>query len=134
MAIDFGTLVLSWRPNQFLVLPPGFTSVAKPHAASPVFAAKPDAVLAALKQVALAEPRTSVRADDPGAHEIVFVQRSRIFGFPDVITAQVKPVAGGTGLAVLSRAKYGIRDFGVNRARVERWLEKLRGRLPAAGA
>ncbi len=32
---------------------------------------------------------------------------------------------GGAALAVYGRARYGIRDFGVNRARIERWIAAL---------
>ncbi len=127
--MNFETLVLSLRPNQFLVLPPNFASTARPHALSPVFAAKPDELIAAVKTIALAEPRTTVRSAAPG--EIEFVQRSRLMRFPDFITVKAIPATrGGTALAILSRAKFGIRDFGVNRARVERWLGELRKVCP----
>ncbi len=124
--MDFATLALTWRPNQFLVLPEGFTSQAKPHATSPAFAHAPDEVLDAVKRVALAEPRTELIAEDRAARQLAFVQKSKTFRFPDFITVEAVPVAGGkTALAVYSRAKYGIRDFGVNRARIERWLAAL---------
>ncbi len=60
---------------------------------------------------------------------ITYVQRSRVFGFPDCLT--VKAVAiestgeAGAGLIIWSRARYGRSDFGVNRARVEAWLAAL---------
>jgi uncharacterized protein (DUF1499 family) len=130
MATDFATLTLSWKPNQFLVLPPGFTAQAKAHAESPVFAKTPDQVLDALKRVALAEPRTTVLAEDRARHQLALVQKSKTFRFPDFIDAQAVPLAAGqTALAIYSRAKLGIRDFGVNRARVERWLAALRQQL-----
>jgi uncharacterized protein (DUF1499 family) len=126
MATDFATLALTWRPNQFLVLPPGFAAKAKPHATSPVFAKTPDQVLDALKRVALAEPRTTLLAEDRAARQLSLVQKSKTFRFPDFITVEAVPRSGGqTALAIYSRAKYGIRDFGVNRARIERWLAAL---------
>ena len=130
MAIDFATLTLTWRPNQFLVLPPGFIGKAQPHAASPVFAASPDRVLDALKRIALAESRTEVLAEVRATRRLELVQRSKTFRFPDYITVEAVPLtAGKTALAIYSRAKYGIRDFGVNRARVERWLAALTAQL-----
>lgn len=124
--MDFSTLSLSWRPNQFLVLPEGYKAQAKPHATSPSFARTPDQILDALKRIALAEPRTALLAEDRAARQVSFVQKSKTFRFPDFITAEAVPVAGGeTALAIYSRAKYGIRDFGVNRARIERWLGAL---------
>jgi uncharacterized protein (DUF1499 family) len=130
MATDFATLTLTWRPNQFLVLPPGFKAKAKPHATSPVFPKTPDQILAALRRVALAEPRTTLVAEDRNARQLFFVQKSKTFRFPDFVSVEAVPVAAGqTALAIYSRAKYGIRDFGVNRARVERWLAALKSEL-----
>jgi len=83
-------------------------------------------VLDALKRVALAEPRTSLLAEDRAARQLSLVQKSKTFRFPDFIAVEAVPLAGGkTALAIYSRAKYGIRDFGVNRARIERWLAAL---------
>jgi uncharacterized protein (DUF1499 family) len=134
MILDFHKLRLGWRPNQFLMLPAGFQAAAKPHATSPVFAASPHAVLDTLKTIALAEPRTTLKADDAVARQLAFVQRSKTFGFPDEIAVEAVPVAAGTALAAYSRARIGIRDFGVNRARIERWTDKLARALAAAGA
>lgn len=130
MALDFQTLELTWRPNQFLVLPPGFIGKAKAHAASPVFAAVPEQVLDTVKRIALAEPRITLVDDNRAARQLTFVQRSKTFRFPDTVTVEAVALAPGrTVLAVYSRAKYGIRDFGVNRARVERWLAALAAAL-----
>jgi uncharacterized protein (DUF1499 family) len=130
MALDFATLSLTWRPNQYLVLPAGFAAKAKAHATSPVFAKTPDQVLDALKKVALAEPRTTLLAEDRAPRQLALVQKSKTFRFPDFITVEAVPAgAGQTALAIYSRAKYGIRDFGVNRARVERWLAALKAQL-----
>lgn len=127
--IDFKTLTLTWKPNQFLVLPAGYPAAAKPHRASPVFAATPAEILAALKAVALAEPRTSVLSEGPGKLELV--QRSKLFRFPDFVTVESVAMAPGrSALAIYSRAKLGIRDFGVNRARIERWLAAIEAKLP----
>ena len=133
MATDFATLTLTWRPNQYLVLPTGYVAKAKPHAESPVLARSPEEVLEAMKRIALAEPRTELLAEDRGARQLSLVQRSKTFRFPDYITIEAVALAPGqTALAIYSRAKYGIRDFGVNRARVERWLAALAGRLGTA--
>lgn len=130
MATDFATLALTWRSNQFLVLPAGYKAQSKPHAESPVFARTPDQVLESLKRVALAEPRTTLLAEDHAKRRLALVQKSKTFRFPDFIDAEAVPLADGrTGLAIYSRAKFGIRDFGVNRARIERWLAALKREL-----
>jgi len=130
---DFKTLKLTWKPNQFLVLPPNYAAQAQPHRVSPVFAAAPEDLLAALKAVALAEPRTEVTKEDRAARQIEIVQRSKIFRFPDFISAEAVPAGTGrSALSIYSRAKFGIRDFGVNRARIERWLAALPAKLSKA--
>lgn len=131
MPLDFSTLTLSWRPNQYLVLPPGYLAAARAHRESPVFALAPSALVDAVRRIALAEPRTTLIATRRDANQLEFVQRSRLFRFPDTITVEALPIVSGpsgaerSGLAIYSRARYGIRDFGVNRARVERWLVAL---------
>jgi uncharacterized protein (DUF1499 family) len=126
MALDFHTLTLSWKPNQYLVLPPGYAAFAKPHRISPVFAPPPADLLAAVRRIALAEPRTTLMSEDAAARQLELVQRSKVFRFPDFITIEAVAVdAGGSALALYSRARYGIRDFGVNRMRIERWLAAL---------
>jgi len=53
----------------------------------------------------------------------VYIQRSAIFGFPDIVTVEL--VALGperSSVAVYSRSRYGGYDFAKNRKRVERWL------------
>ena len=128
--MDFATLALTWKPNQFLVLPAGLAAKARAHLVSPSFGRPPDQVLDALKRVALAEPRTALLAEDRAKRRLALVQRSKTFRFPDYIDVEAVPLTGGqTALAIYSRARFGIRDFGVNRARVERWLAALKREL-----
>jgi uncharacterized protein (DUF1499 family) len=57
---------------------------------------------------------------------MTFVARSRIFGFPDAVTVEVRALpGGGSTLAIFSRQRFGSGDGGVNEARVKRWLRKL---------
>jgi uncharacterized protein (DUF1499 family) len=129
--VDFKSLRLSRRPNQWLVLPPGFAGASAPHAESPVFPVSPRALMQAVKQLATEQPRTELVRGDAGSGQAEFVARSRVFRFPDRITVAVFPAAGAgerSVLALWSRAVYGRRDFGVNRARAERWLHLLEKR------
>ena len=76
-----------------------------------------------LQQVALAEPRTRLIAGDDGSGVITLVQRSRWMGFPDAISIMARDIGPGVAtLAIWSRSRFGENDFGVNRARVTRWL------------
>jgi uncharacterized protein (DUF1499 family) len=133
--LDFKNLRLNGRPNQGLVLPPGFGGATQPHVESPIFTASARALMTAVKQFATEEPRTELVHGDAGNGQCELVARSRVFGFPDRITVAVFAMPGEadrSALAIWSRAVYGRRDFGVNRARVERWLRVLGDRLGRA--
>lgn len=112
----------SGKPNDALVLPPGRE---RGDIESPVFAMTPKALAQAFHEVALAAPRTALIAGGPDAPFATYVQRSAWIGWPDYISARAVEAEGGAALAVWSRARFGRSDLGVNRARVERWLERL---------
>ena len=54
-----------------------------------------------------------------------FVQRTRLMRYPDVIDAAVLAAESGATLALWSRSLVGRKDFGVNHARLTRWLAAL---------
>lgn len=99
-------------------------------AAAPVYAAESPVLLARVQAVAMSEPRTKVLAGSPADGWMTFVQRSALWGFPDLISVRAFPGGKGATLALWSRSRFGEYDRGVNRARVERWLAALN--LPAA--
>lgn len=112
--------------NQHLALPPGFRSTAAPHATSPVFEVDAERLAAALRAVAAGEPRVTLRRSDAATRQSEYVVRSRVFRLPDIVTVQLAPLGPDrSSLAIYSRARYGVYDFGVNRRRVEAWLARL---------
>lgn len=100
-------------------LPEGERSTAGSYAVM-LDPADPAAALAALDRVALETERTERLAGSVEAGHVTYISRSRLFGFPDYITAQV--VDGR--LIVLSRLRFGQSDLGVNRARLRDWLSR----------
>jgi len=125
--LDFATLTPDTRPRRWLVLPDGVEAVADPDQASPVFALTPEALLDAFKTLALEQPRVALVQEGDGQVELV--ERSKLFRFPDYITAQAIAVEGGSALAIYSRAVIGYSDIGVNRKRITAWLDALKTRL-----
>ena len=124
--MDFSTLKLGRKPNQFLMAPEGLCKAAVPHATSPVFDVPATDLLHRLVGLARGEERVSVADVSEDALSAKFVARSKVFRFPDMIDCQVVAIDGNrSALAVYSRARYGIRDFGVNRARIEDWVQRL---------
>lgn len=124
--LDFAKLRLKVTPNQWLVAPEGATPAATPHAPAPVFAVPADRLAALVDQIALAEPKTERVELSADGLRADYVQRSALMGFPDLVAVQAIPLGPKRStLAIYSRARYGIRDFGVNRRRVERWLAEI---------
>lgn len=119
-------------PNWALAVPPGVKSVGQPTRAAPVFHAEPEALMAEFDHVAVEEPfveRAGGALETPVWRS--YVQRSKVFRFPDYVSVRALDLGDGrASLAIYSRAVYGYGDFGVNAARVDRWLSRLEERLP----
>jgi uncharacterized protein (DUF1499 family) len=127
--LDFASLKLPRSPNTYLLAPAGFCLNAEPHGPAPVFKAAPSAVRDALLAVAAGEPRTTVLERDDHAFAYELVQKSAVFKFPDLISVRLIADGAGTIMAIYSRAKLGHRDFGVNRARVTRWVDAIKAKF-----
>jgi uncharacterized protein (DUF1499 family) len=85
---------------------------------------------AAVRAIALGQPRVFPAAEFPAEHQSHFVARSAVFNFPDLVTAQVAEAGPGSSTLVLySRSVYGYGDFGVNRQRLQSWLDALQTTL-----
>jgi uncharacterized protein (DUF1499 family) len=125
--VDFTILERRTSPNDALVCPAGHCPNAKSDWPSPTYAMPPQELLARLTAIVLAEPRTRALPRNTDRDDIArFVQYSRTMRYPDTIDAQVFPAGEGQStLAIYSRSLVGYGDFGVNRARVERWLAAL---------
>jgi uncharacterized protein (DUF1499 family) len=112
-------------PNAFLACPVGYCAVAE-AAPSPVFAVSADRLAEYWSEMIAGEPRLTQIAAEPEQRRSIWIQRSALFRFPDLITVEFVALAPDrSSLALYSRARYGRSDFGVNRARVLRWLARL---------
>lgn len=78
-------------------------------------------VLADLDRLIRATPRTRVLAGSVQAGMVTYVTRSAVWGFPDLTTVTLE---AGT-LSIRGRARFGRGDLGVNRARIEGWLDAM---------
>jgi uncharacterized protein (DUF1499 family) len=111
--------------NQFLVAP-GAYSAATPSMESPTFKATPRELMQAVDRVARRQPRTKLAAGAPSELWATYVQRSKYMRFPDYISVLAVGLPDGDStIAVFSQSVYGSRDLGVNKARVEHWLDQL---------
>jgi uncharacterized protein (DUF1499 family) len=125
--VNWSTLTRHETPNDALVCPASHCPNAKPDAEPKTYPLAPAELLARLKRVALAEPDTTelyCAADCDRAARIL--QHTRLMRFPDTIDIEVLPAAGNQStLAIYSRSLVGRSDFGVNSARIARWLAAL---------
>jgi len=122
--VDWAMLRRHRTPNDALICPAGYCPNAQSDGASKVYGMPPAELLARLKTIALAEPDTR---ELPGAldNNARFLQHTRLMRFPDTIDVAVLPAGGNSTLAIYSRSLIGRKDFGVNRARITRWIDAL---------
>lgn len=122
--VDWATLRRHKTPNDALVCAADHCPNARSDSEAKVYATPPGELLARLRAIALAEPDTR---ELPGAPEngARFVQLTKLMRFPDTIDAAVFPAGPNSSLAIYSRSLIGRKDFGVNRARIGRWLAAL---------
>jgi uncharacterized protein (DUF1499 family) len=98
---------------------------------APRFRGDAEDIMEKIIEIARSEPRTRIL--DGGSDEgmVTFVVYSRI-GFRDYVTIKAVGEAGGlTKLSVASRSRLPVGyDWGVNSARVDRWLGELAHTFP----
>ena len=130
--VDFSALELADASNQFLVCPAEFCQRAEPHLASPIFEASANDLRLAWDSVVAAAPRTRREEIFAEGNQVVDIQRSAVFRFPDIITAQFISLDDNrVTLAIYSRSVYGQSDFGLNEKRITGWIGALAAELQA---
>ncbi|WP_230531595.1 DUF1499 domain-containing protein [Microvirga roseola] len=127
--VDFATLRRRHNPNDALACPRDFCPEAKPDFEPPVFPVPPARLRAVLAEVASSEPNTTLVQS--GTEQDRYLVRTRFWRFPDTVVAQVIGLdEDRSTLALYSRSQLGRSDLGVNRRRLQRWVERI-GRLAA---
>lgn len=126
--LDLRSFERSTGPNDALACPAGVCR-ADADFESPTFDLSRQALLDRAAAIIAARPRTERVRTDPGLIQIVFVQRSRLFAFPDIIWIQSAGTDQRASLILYSRSRYGYWDLGVNSARIQEVLGALQ---PAA--
>ena len=123
--VNFKEMKLPDSPNKFLVCPHDYCNdtanvVSKTYDVS-VGQLKKDWEGVIKKQVRVKHLETSAdKMQDQ------YVQRSRIFRFPDYVDVRFIPLdENKSTIAIYSRSKFGHSDLGVNKARIEKWLKEL---------
>lgn len=117
--------------NWALALPPGVDAAGRATTEAPVWMMGVEELLSRFRDSVVREGNVSEIVADEAA-DLAFVQRSKFLRFPDVVSVRAVDLgAGRTSLALYSRSMIGDYDWGVNGARVERWLRKFEAGTPA---
>ncbi len=119
-------------PNWHRVVPADATvdRHAERDAHPPTYEVSATELGAAFDAVAVGDDRVEVLAGSAAEGHVTYVQRSRAMQFPDYVSVRFIDVPdGGSTIAIFSRARYGQKDFDVNKKRVERWLHETEQRL-----
>ncbi len=127
--VEFETLQRRTTPNDALACPsslcPGQSDILPP-----IFPVNPADLRKAMRKALMSERRLTLVdvEDNPPADR--FVQRSERMHFPDTIVVRYLELGPSRStVAIYSRSQLGRKDFGVNAARVERWIRKLAGEV-----
>lgn len=124
--VEFSQIRPGKNPNQALACPQGLCANREPDLVSPLYALSADDLRKALRQGLEKELHLKRVAELPDALEERYVQHSPFWRFPDTIQVKFIPVSDTRStIALFARAKIGVKDFGANRERIERWLGYL---------
>ncbi len=128
--VNFETLHRRTSPNDSLACPAG-ACAAKSDVTPPSYAVSAPELQKAFAKVIASEPNVEQVGSDEGGLTARYVQRTKIMRFPDTIVVRFIDLGEGRStIALYSRSQLGESDFGVNRARIERWLDKLSKEAP----
>ncbi|MCF6271661.1 MAG: DUF1499 domain-containing protein [Rhodobacteraceae bacterium] len=112
-------------PNTYYVAPQGMVEAMVDREAA-VYAA-PAAIMAkAFDDYVMTQPRVTRLAGSVEEGWLTYVQRTPVLRMPDYISVQFMDFEdGGSAMAIYSRSRYGYGDMGVNKARIDIWLQSL---------
>jgi len=112
-------------PNTYFVAPQSMVD-AQVDKEAPIYAV-PAAIMAkAFNDYVLTQPNTLVVDGLAETLWITYVQRTPTLKMPDYITVKFIDLEDGKStIAIYSRSRFGYGDMGVNKARVDMWLQSL---------
>jgi hypothetical protein len=123
--VDFQSLTRRASPNDSLACPQEACPMARADIDPPVYTSAAARLKERLRAALAQESRVTELAPVSDLH-LRFVQRSFLMRYPDVVDVLFLPRSSGSAtLAIYSRSAVGHSDLGVNRARIERWLELM---------
>ncbi len=131
-SVDFENLVRRTSPNDALACNGDICGETPVDFVTPVYPIPGARLREIVREVALAQPRTQLVYSARWEEEDRFVVRSALMRYPDTVVARVYGAGPGQSmLGLYSRSQIGYSDLGINRARLERWLDAISARVAA---
>ena len=122
--VEFETLERRTTPNDALACPGSLCG--QSDMLPPIFSVDAGDLRKAMRKALMGERRLTLVdvRDNPPTDR--YVQRSETMHFPDTIVVRyIELGPSRSTVAIYSRSQLGRKDFGVNLARIERWIRKL---------
>ena len=92
---------------------------------APRYPAPADDVLRVFADIATSDFGVRIVQGSVEEGMLTLMAQSTVFGFRDYITVKAVDEPGGAKLAVLARPRINGYDWGVNAARLDRWLQEM---------
>lgn len=124
-SLDLTKVNIPDAPNNALACPLNYCQ-GRTNYRVPIFQFSKAALAGKFQEIIKSESRIKLLQNNPQLDQSIYVQRSKLFGFPDTIWVQFLDLDSESSLIIYSRSNYGYWDFGVNRKRVGAWVEKLK--------
>jgi len=123
--VDPFTISRPVSPNTYYVAPQSMVN-ATVDLESPVYAAPAKVMAKAFDDYVLTQPDVLRLSGTVDQAWFTYVQRTPVLRMPDYISVQfIDNEQGGSTMAIYSRSRYGYGDMGVNKARIDLWLQSL---------
>lgn len=127
--IDLRSFERPTSPNSYLICPPGQCGAGSDEE-GPVVDLSAEKVLVAALKVASLERNVAPQEADATIGQLMFIQRTAVLQFPDVVRIQAIQMPGGKiGIALYSHSIFGKYDFGANKTRAQRWMGAIKREL-----
>jgi len=123
--VDPLTAMRPATPNTYYVAPQAMVQDTVDLEA-PVYAVPAEVMAKAFADYVLTQPNIIPLASDEGGLWATYVQRTPVLKMPDYISVKFVDLDGGRStIAIYSRSRFGYGDMGVNKARVDLWLQSM---------
>ena len=112
-------------PNTYYVAPQDMVQ-AMVDLEAPIYTAPAEVMSKAFNDYVLTQPNIIHLASDENGLWATYVQRTPTLKMPDYISVKfIDLEEGRSTIAIYSRSRFGYGDMGVNKARVDLWLQSL---------